>query len=32
MQQDAEECWGAILLSLRDKLKVPACTSVWVAG
>lgn len=22
MQQDAEECWGAILISLRDKLKV----------
>ncbi|KAI7837315.1 hypothetical protein COHA_008830 [Chlorella ohadii] len=21
MQQDAEECWGAILVSLRDKLK-----------
>ena len=22
MQQDAEECWNSILVSLRDKLKV----------
>ena len=26
MQQDAEECWTQLLYSLRERLKVRACT------
>ena len=28
MQQDAEECWTQLLYSLRERLKVCACTCV----
>ncbi len=32
MQQDADECWGNILTSLRDKLKASLRTSSCLAS